>query len=396
MKIKELCINSVKLASFKKEILATVIAMIFSSLLLLLGKKIVGMIIGVEENFYLKYYYNIVNGENAGSSSIPDYLTIVDVKKYSNRQDVAKILKKVYNYQPQIIGLDVFFYDNPDIKEEVNQELISVLRDVSEKTVVICNHKTDEKGDISLQYPFFKDSVNNLIYTSPLVQSFYNQFIEKDTIIKLPRFSFEVARRSQMPIRENFNDIYVNYSTKNLLTRTECDSNALTYNNIHNKIVLIGNTSEMKDLVRLPFRFGSKKVISGIEDHAYSLISIINADTSSSNYSKRFEGLKELPNIFSLLMTAFITFVFCYICNKYNRWKKNTLKNVIGVSKSKFKGCIVIILHPMIFIGYEVLITLLCYLFTNITLWIPNLFLSMVSIAVVGVSIELTNQICKK
>ena len=122
-----------------KNVVSALISVIMSTLLLLLGRGVVGELFGINENFYLKYYYDIVNGKDADGRvfTVPDSLTIINLQNYRNRYDIARILEKVYDYNPRVIGLDVFFNSNPDIQEDVNLELINALRKVQDKIVIL-------------------------------------------------------------------------------------------------------------------------------------------------------------------------------------------------------------------------------------------------------------------
>lgn len=377
-------------------LVASLIAVFCSFLFLLLGKQTVGTLIGVNENFYLKYFYDIVNSGNLGDDAIPESLTIIDVRNYSNRRDLAYILEKVYSFSPQIIGLDVHFKNNPDIKSSTNDSLISVFQKVWKKTVVACSYKS-ERGRVCIDYPFFKGckGLENVIYTSSLVQGFYGKYLIKDTINNLPRFSYEIAKRSKIELQNDLEGMHVNYSKKNLDAITLDDTLDIRESNIKDKIVLIGNMAELKDLTRLPFKFGGKKDISGIEDHAYSLISLLNFDRENSkSYSRRFEGLRDISPFANLLFVVLFTLIYCIICSFVNKRIRNSVEKarLVPNVKNKLVSCICVLSQPIIFVAYEIFIVLLCFfIITFMASIIPDLFLAMVSIALVSVSLEVTN-----
>ena len=389
-------------AKILKVLCAAVIAVMFSFVLLLMGRGLVGNLIGVNENFYLKYYYDIVNfdGVEGRVNAIPDSLVIFNLQKYRNRQDIAQILDKVYSYNPSVIGLDVFFTDNPDIQDSVNQDLISVLRKVQDKLLVPCNYCSDSQGVVYTKYPFFhnQDGLDGITYVSPLAHDFYGYYDIDDSSINnrnqdspvLPRMGYEVARRSGMSLRKYNRDFYINYSKKSLPQVILEDSTEIRQSTIEGQIVLIGDMSEIKDMTRLPFRFGDKEEISGIEDIAYSVMSLLENAYLQGGDRSRFIGFRDWPKWISLLLAFAIAVAFCLIHDYYNQHKEKS------IGKGKASAIVSTLLQPFLFIAAEGLVVAICYLITFITGSIPDLFISMIAIALVGISNDLTSILFSK
>lgn len=378
---------------------AGLMATLLSGLLLLMGRHTVGFFIGVNENFYLKYYYDFINSTPVRNTTFPNSLTIVDVSKYHNRKDVARIIDLVYENNPLVIGVDIFFRDNPDIREDVNDELLDVIYKTKDKTVFVLNLTTTDKGGAYINYPFWEDGNNSygITYASPAGLGFYDKYSRFDNTryinldnTQVPRFSYEVVRKSGKAVRNYKSDFYVNYSRKDLIAKTIDDTIQIIPYTIENKIVIIGDLSDQQDMSVLPFRFGDKirNEISGIENNAYSILSLIE-DNRSNITKRKYYGFQEFNILFSILLSILMASFFSMITVKISDIKKQ-------YEKSKSKSIIITLLQPLLLIIIEFLVVLMFYAITFFSNKIPDLFLSMISIALVGISVELTNIIYGK
>lgn len=374
-----------------RNIAAALFAVLLSGFLLIVGRDSIGTFIGINENFYLKYYYDLVNGKNAEQDwfTQPDSLVLFNLQKYRNRHDIARIVDKVYECNPKIIGLDVFFSNNPDYKDEINSELLAILKKVQDKLVIPCMYETNNEGEVNVLYPFFKDSIglDKIVYSSPIIYDFFSFYKGDDSSVNkepLPQISKAIAQCSQMPLRNYPDSFYVNYARKDFRNLVKNDTSEICNDDFQDKIVLIGDMSEMKDMTRIPFSFGNKKEMSGIENIAYSLICILKQERSFIDGRMRFVGFVKCNPFWSVLLSFIVSFVYCFIFRCYNE-KKATAKEL-----SKRKSFFLILLHPFVLFAYEVFVVLLCYYGITYTKnIIPDLFLSMVSVALVSMAIEL-------
>lgn len=379
-----------------KNVVSALIAVIMSTLLLLLGRGVVGELFGINENFYLKYYYDIVNGKDADGRvfTVPDSLTIINLQNYRNRYDIARILEKVYDYNPRVIGLDVFFNSNPDIQEDVNLELINVLRKVQDKIVIPCNYSTDEKGVISTVYPFFynEEGLEELVYASPVSHDFYGYYKYDDSSIKnkdtlspvLPRMSYAIAQTAGKTLQDYSRNFYINYSKKDLSQIIQNDTSDIRPSVIQDRVVLIGDMSEIKDMTRLPFRFGRKKEISGIEDIAYSFICLTENKRFTAGENMRFRGFTDWPIGVNVILSFILAFVFSFFHRRYKRGI------VISLRNKKSNAFVLTLFQPLLFLLAEALTIVVCFFITFYTNALPDLFLSMITIGCVSVSVDLS------
>lgn len=383
-----------------KSMVAAILAVAFSVLFLQIGRGLVSSLVGVDENFYLKYYYDFLNsGEDPEMHTdvVVDKLTIIDIHNYRSRHEIARILDTVYKLNPCVIGLDVYFPDNPDINDTVNTELIQVLKRVQDKTVVATNY-----NDNNVIYPFFSGSkdLDKLSYASPLSIGYFEHYQPDDSSLKgvdslSQRMSFKIAKLSNLPLQKYVGednvarDFYVNYCKKNLLYVITDISN-ISPGDIRNKIVLIGDMGDIKDMSRLPFRFGNQTAISGIEDIAYSILSLIRDDTKAlglvNNLDRRmrFRGFADWPCWGNILVSLILAFYFSRVIRWYSNKTKTTLEN------SRIKAFLLALFRPLWFVLIEFLVVVLFYSITYFSNTIPDLFLSLVAVACVSTSNNLS------
>ena len=384
-----------------KHFVVAFFAVILSATFLFPGEKLASKMFGIEENFYLKYFYSILNcpdiDEKIFDEALVKSIAIVDIENYRNRSDQAIILRKIYDCNPRVIGVDVFYGNNPDINDSVNTRFIKTVDEIKDKTVFVCAYK-NEKDSIKTVYPFFyassKIKKEKLIIASPLMSDFFDCYQSNDSIIQhkisslpnLPKICDAVVEHSGMKKKSYDGEFYVNYLKKNLDEIIIQDTSQIIEENIQNKIVLVGSIKEMKDLYKLPFRFGSQEYISGVEDIAYRIITL----SSIGSIRVRSEGFVEWGICTSILL-AFVVAILFSIFHEWFAKRKNDAKEFC-----KIKGAVLIILQPLIFLLVEGLIVCTSYFYTYVTNEIPNLLLCIISIALIGWSLELVNHFIKQ
>ena len=81
--------------------------------------------------------------------------------------------------------------------------------------------------------------------------------------------------------------------------------------------------------------------------------------------------------------------VFSFAHERYEK-RKNKAKETGTIG-----GAVFIILQPILFLITEIIVLCICFRYTYLTNRIPNLFISMISLALVGWLSELTNHIFK-
>lgn len=377
-------------------LVAAVIAVAFSFFFLKLGRGPVSNLFGVDENFYLKYYYDIVNYGDVGNDAIPDSLKIIDIHHYRNRHDIARILDRVYECDPSVIGLDVFFPKNSDIKDSVNHELIHILKKVQNKLVVPVNYNNG-----CVIYPFFSDDKDlcSISYASPIANDFFKHYNSDDISIvnsdslSHQRMSSIITQLSKKPIQKHVRDnkkFYVNYCKKNLNAVIINDTSDISIPGIKNRIVLIGDLTDIKDMATLPFHFGGNKEISGIEDIAYSIISLCKNELQSFDIFHRVDSRMRLKSFTdwsvkeSILVSVFLAFLFSLLHRKYSHLIKQSFE------ENRIKTSLLILAQPLWFIILEFMIVVLFYTITYFTNTIPDLLMSLIAMACVSTSNKLS------
>lgn len=363
------------------------------------GEKLASKMFGIEDNFYLKYFYSILNCPEVDEKNFDDALVesiaIVDIENYRNRSDQSRILKKIYDCNPRVIGVDVFYGNNPDINDSVNSRFVETVDSIKNKTVFVCAYK-NENDSIKTVYPFFYASFKkeDLLIASPLMSDFFDYYQSNDSIImkknssspNLTKICNAVVELSGIKMHNYDGDFYVNYLKKNLEQAIIRDTSEIIKENIHNKIVLVGSLKEMKDLYELPFRFGDQEYISGVEDIAYRVITL----SSIGSIRARNEGFVEWESCKNVLLVFVVAILFSILQECYSKCKNDAKESFI------IRGTILIILQPIFFLLVEGLIVCTSYLYTCMTNKIPNLLLCMITIALVGWSSELVDYFFKQ
>lgn len=398
--MKSITSNHGKMIKFiAKHFVVAFLAVLLAATFLFPGEKLASKMFGIEDNFYLKYFYSILNCSEVDEKNFDDALVksivIVDIENYRNRSDQSKILRRIYDFTPRVIGVDVFYGNNPDINDSVNKKFIETVNYIKSKTVFVCDYK-NERDSIKTIYPFFYTSFKkgDLIIASPLMSDFFDYYQSNDSVIQkknfsspnLPKICDAVVEHSGMKKNSYNGDFYINYLKKNLNQAIISDSSEITKDNVNNKIVLVGSLKEMKDLYKPPFRFGCQENISGIEDIAYRIMTL----SSIGSIRVRNVGFVEWGGCESIILALIVAILFSIFHEWYSKRKTDTKEfNII-------KGTVWIILQPIIFLLVEGLIVCTSYLYTYMTNVIPNLLLSIITIALVGWSSELINHLIKK
>lgn len=384
--------------TLKFVIYSGIVATVLSGLILIIGRKTVSVLFGVSENFYLKYYYDIVNLFEPGVATTPDSLIIFNIQNYRNRADLAKIINKIYECEPAVIGVDAYLNDSPDIIKEINSELLEVINKTKDKTIYSCKPSSDEHGLKIILFPFFyKHSfLKDASYTSSIGQGFYDYYLQDDTTSyinnnsKLSKISYEIAKQSGKNIHQYKHKFYINYSYKDFSAITFSDTLEITPYIMKNRIILIGDVSEQKDMATMPFNFGEKEEISGVENVAYAVLSLIENQDPNKRVRARYIGFQDFSIFISILISLLLACLFSFLDIEYEKSRRLAIEE-----QKKYKSITLTLLKPVLFIIIQVSVILFFYCLTFWTNKIPDLFLSMISISLVGISIDLTNIILK-
>ncbi len=388
-----------KIKYIAKHFVVAFFAVLLAATFLFPGEKRASKMFGIEDNFYLKYFYSILNCSEVDEKNFDDALVksiaIVDIENYRNRGDQSKILKKIYDCNPRVIGVDVFYGNNPDINDSVNSRFVETVDSIKNKTVFVCAYK-NESDSIKIVYPFFYASFkkDDILIASPLMSDFFDYYQSNDSIIQkknssstnLPKICDAIVEHSGMKKNSYDGKFYVNYLKKNLDDAIIPDSSQIIEEKIKDKIVLVGSLKEMKDLYKLPFRFGCQENISGVEDIAYRIITL----SSIGSIRVRNEGFVEWGKCESIFLAFIVAILYSVFYEWYSKRKNDTKESCM------IKGSILIILQPIFFLLVEGLIVCTSYLYTYMTNKMPNLLLCMIAIALVGWSSELVNHFIKQ
>ncbi len=334
------------------------------------GRGVAAKISGFDENFYLKYYYSLTNRAKHKTQDAREAITIFDISKYQSRTDIARIIDSLVAYSPKVIGIDVFFINNPDINDSINNSLIKSLRKAQGTLVVPYIEKHTsllDNYDIQLLSGIPQDNTCFGIYNYKV------KFKDSPEKEKMP-----VTIAKKYLGKENFpdEDILINYVSKDFLCISDIDEISFYKDKIKDGVVLIGDVYDIKDIKDFPFsiaQIGNASAVSstlpGIGNIAYIVNTLISINTSgdAESYSPKANApLKYLPYWFNILISFILTAIYLFL---YDRLCK------FGSKESKLSKYFFIIAKPILLIFYMIIVTALAFCITSTINYIPDLLL---------------------
>ena len=231
---------------------------------------------------YLSVYYNYVNAlkpteEELGPAN--ESLVLVNSSVYSKgheygRAGIARLLDTLYSLRPAIIGLDLFFPESSEVSRDEDQMLQDAVSRCKDRLVVAAwNYQDDD----SLRHSFFTIPAG-VDYGTANSQSFYG-FSKSDRYEnnekEVDKLVVKMARKSGLLISDKeLEGGIVNYSNKNLIIYNSPEF--LTEESIRDKVVLVGDFNETRDIAQLPFFIEGKTSLPGTKVAAYQLNSILS------------------------------------------------------------------------------------------------------------------------
>ena len=197
-------------------------------LIKLAGRPITAEVVGVEANFYLKYYFGILNYIFPENGLEPNTsIVLFDVHNYSSREEVASVLETIYGMEPKLIAMDLHFYENSSIKESVNDSLRNVIRKVQDRLIApVLYVPNQDKTNYQASLPFyaFDEEITEVVYSEPLNHGVYDKYsstgLAVDSVecnervkdrIEDVTFATTVARRYTGNPDWAIDGIYINY-----------------------------------------------------------------------------------------------------------------------------------------------------------------------------------------
>lgn len=277
---------------------------------------------------FLSVYYNYYNASKP-SQDWTDYgnqrIVLIGVSDFCpgheySRADIAKLLNTIYDLQPVVIGLDLFFPESFETsKEEDNALEEAILRCKDRLVVAAWNYHS---GD-SLRHSFFTTRTG-VDFGTANSQSFYG--LQLADIINdgfyVDRLVYKMAKKSgTLAPLDQLEDGIVNYTSKSFTRYYENDK--LTAENIYGKVVLVGDFEETRDIAQLPFYINGESSLPGTMIAAYQLNSIMSPSPVIHRASMEF-------SMFACICFFILySLLFVFLSIRENSWVEEKGKGVI-------------------------------------------------------------------
>lgn len=365
------------------------------------GRHLAAGIVGVESNFYLKYYFGCLNsifpdeGLEANNS-----IVLIDVRDYTSREDIACVLETVYNLGPRVIAMDLHFNENSSIKENVNDSLRNVIRRVQDKLVApVLYAPSSDRTLYEARLPFYACDTNitGIVYSEPLHHHVYDTYssvgFDNSSVICDERlrkyiddapFSTTVIRKYLGNPYWKTEGVFINYISKYF--RQFNDISKLSEDDILGSIVLIGDCYDNKDLYSTPFMInGQKDGFAGVVNLAY----VLNSLLTTKSYCKENIGVYKFANMPLTTCSSWIDYAMAFVFTLLYFHCYMVLKRRETRVKSLNRKRLYILCAPLLLVVYEVLLIILAFAMTFFFNKLPDLLLLMASILFVGTCSDL-------
>lgn len=248
------------------------------------------------------------------------YISIVNVGPSTSREEIAHVLKKVYEMNPRQIGVDLYFQK---LQNPATDSILKAAADtIKDKTVFVCGiddgrflHSFFCNPEYSKYY--IKDSDGRVPIkegASTLLQDSLNKSIQyyqyqysigNDTLLSLAAKMFE-PKLKETGVSINQDRHVISYK-KVRIPVIQYDN--LDSAEIADKYVFIGQYGEGQDIHNTPI-----DILPGIEIHAQIL-----------NTMLRGVEIRELPLMWEMLFSVIISLLFCYCLVNLDR-RSNKLR----------------------------------------------------------------------
>ena len=332
-----------------------------------LGKYILPLLSIDGDNLqYLKHYYDNVN-KSQTKGRTQDRIVILNIEEFGDglgvRKKIAQLIETVCEHDPLVVGVDILF--SGEKEPEADSCLKAVVKKYADK-IVLASGSPDGKN--LLPNIFDNDpSLNFGLINLPEYTSFRPTMEVNGA--EIPRFPYLISRIAQPDQEIDFDRFMVNYSPREFnaesaiwfLDGTDAEKDA----DVAGKIVLIGETENIKDYHQNPFKIGGSDWTQGIYLHAYALYSLLNPETDALH---RMSWPANLAICY--LMCFLFSIAFVVLFDWVDRKKQS----------SRFGYPCYLIAKPLLLIVANVAIWFICYLcFTRPFRYVPHVVLYMVS-----------------
>ncbi|MDL2323098.1 CHASE2 domain-containing protein [Bacteroidales bacterium OttesenSCG-928-A17] len=320
----------------------------------------------------INFFYKVENRDSDDDSHLAffdDKIVIYDLEGNNSRREIADAIAKISGFKPKAIVLDIIFPETAAIDSASNQYLEETIKSC-DAIFIACRYASGkmERSFFAEDSHFKEGLTNNITHFKPTEE------IDGIKYNYLPYLTIDIDAP------ENTH-LLVNYKDKAFKKIAISDS--LFSDEISDRVIIVGDLSDLRDTHDMPFKINGSKRVSGMILLAHTF-STINNETWIIRTKKWIN-----------IVIAFV-FTFSFTCLCY--WLRNrvaTRKKDDSSNKKKSKSTFpvwssfiertarVFLVLLMMFGGY---ILFTKGLFTNLTY-------AMISVALTGLSIDITDLI---
>ena len=246
-----------------------------------------------------------------GPARLDTKITFVDIDSCKDRFEIARVIEQIDSLHPKVVGLDVFFRNRKDPRED--DRLEKVIRE-SENLVIACIVESEQQGDTCdiIHRNFFAEGEERH-FTEGFINLDSDGFSTVQTFTPRLFYQREKSLDTLYSFAAQIVRVYDETAFQQLLQRKgnleiihfqplrfyEIDKNEIEDNQelITDKIVLIGTLSE--DLHRTPV----KPQMLGMEIHAHIVSTIMDG-----------KYIDRIDNGWTTLMNVMLCYLFTLFC----------------------------------------------------------------------------------
>lgn len=320
----------------------------------------------------INFFYKIENRDSDQDSHLSffdDKIVVYDLEGNNSRSEIADAIAKINKFKPKAIVLDIIFPEAAAIDSASNRHLVEALRSC-DSIFIACRYSSGKiEHSFFAEDSHFKEGLaNNITHFKPTE--------EIDGI----KYSYLPYLAMGIDAPEDSHRL-VNYKDKAF--RKIAISDSLFADEISDRIIIVGDLSDLRDTHDMPFKINGSNRVSGIMLLAHTLSSIDNESWIIRT--------KKWINIVIAIVSTFLFTGLCYwLRNKVEKQKEKGItekkkeKSAFPVWSSFIERAARVFLVLIMMFGGYILFTK--GLFTNLTY-------AMISIALTGLSIDITDLI---
>ena len=343
---------------------------------------IVNMIGTFNKEWYLDTFFSVNNASDIDDKidDVDDVVIVDLVDSFSSRKDIANVIKTVSLYKPKVICVDFTFAKSESYDKGQTEMLWKTISAIKDTIAIVF---VDYKG---ISKSFRKNyMIDSLDLEYGLCDFDFNDFYMYRKLIydSIPNISALVAQKAGVNLNFLPEPMVINFRNKEIVQNAVEDSahmlSVITPEYVKNKIVFIGQCSNPNDIYKTPFTINGKKQISGIEEIAFEVTSLISIlDDRNNKHRHPYIYMSITCNIF--LFVGLFTIYFLFLEGIY--WLLKTMavirrpkllnKKMYDVGSFLINKVVVFIIKSFLLLLVEWILFKICFFITASIFYIPN------------------------